>query len=276
MIYLERLLFVGPGKAAESILTLKTDHHIQPTPFKTTVYSPTVNLLDTYEQFGIDVENFELVLDHQVPNYDRIKHLDPWLRQQFIKLLAVDSTATAYNIIQDADMMLTAPYRPFNIGYPNPFILENQTPEPEYSELAELFTGIPRQTAHSFVNDLMPLMKGDWLFMRKQIEERSQRPWLDTLLDEINRRVEQKGYANFSEYEMIGNWLAKNYKLMPTTVQVGEHITNEVARAIKKQELDIAPWQNNFHNVIPIKIYDEDARLDFEDIEYVLDSFRLT
>lgn len=276
MIFLHRLLFVGPSKIVESILTLKTDHYIQPTPFKTTVYSPVEDLLDVYTQHGIDVENFELVLDHQVPGYDRIQHLPPWLRQQLLKLLALDANDIAYNIIQDADIMLTAPYRPFNVGYPNPFILENQTPELEYSELAELFTGIPRQTAHSFVNDLMPIMTGDWRGLRKQIEERSQRPWLDTLLYEINRRVEQQGYANFSEYEMIGNWLAKNYKLMPTTPQFGEQITNSVARTIKKQELDLAPWQNKSHNAIPIKIYDEDARLDFSDIEYILDSFRLT
>ena len=85
-------MFVGIGRIADAILTLKFDKFLDPLPTKTIVYyhPDIIGIKEIFDEY-VDTSTFEFVNDAEIlVNNPQIELLDPWHKQQFIKLIAVD------------------------------------------------------------------------------------------------------------------------------------------------------------------------------------------
>jgi len=126
-----------------------------------------------------------------------------WYRQQFIKLFQ-EVTLNDYLVI-DSDVYLNGPLK-INLDNPTFWLGENQNHKP-YFEFMEYVFGLEKCYPHSFINEIMLFKKN---IIRKMVSDTglTRDGLFDLCVKEINKRNIQSG---FSEYELYGNYVTKNY-----------------------------------------------------------------
>jgi hypothetical protein len=210
-----RLFFVASSRIADSILTLKFDHLLDPRPDQTYIYlgcRQPIDLLQIYRAHGIDTSTMKVILDQQlinqssIPNFDYYK-FSGWIAQQFFKLLALDQVNSDCVLIQDCDTFSLTPYRYFDESTPRYYVIENTTQTLDYYQYVKKFTGQERQTNHCFVTEFMPVLKKDWVALKNHIEQTYGCHWLLAFDRVFSASLSPTGTPPiwFSEYELLGN-----------------------------------------------------------------------
>jgi hypothetical protein len=214
-----RLFFVASARIADSILTLKFDHLLDPRPNRTYIHFGShepIDLLKIYQDHGIDTSDMEVVYDHQLMSRGPIQDFDyhnfgyykfgGWITQQFFKLMALDQVDCDRVLIQDCDTFSLTPYQYFDGSTPRYYVIENTAQSQSYYQYVKKFTGQERQTDHCFVTEFMPVLKKDWVALKNQIEHTHGCHWLLAMSQVFSADLKLKTDAIwFSEYEMLGN-----------------------------------------------------------------------
>lgn len=214
-----RIMPVGAHRIGNACLTLQFDCYLQPVD-RTFIVSPLngARLNAVFEKYGIDTANFEYVLDQEVvsqrPAVSRWNlsgdYRGPWLFQQALKLAMLDIVQDDILFLHDADTFCTQNYCYESNGRLQLWHLPNISHAPGYYEGFTAITGLPRQTPHCFVTDMMPVRRSDWTSLKTLVEQRHSMNVLDAMIE----YTPWDYVANvkwFSEYEVLGNWaLAQN------------------------------------------------------------------
>lgn len=214
-----RLIFCAPYRIPVATVSLKFDYNL-PGITKNIIVSPvrTQDLCKYLSQHGIDTNSYEHIHDQElIDQYPEINHWvfesDPrnnWLKQQALKLAALDYVDYELALLHDPDTWMIQPYQCRDAaGQLNMLALENVT-EGSYDSVLPSVLGIPRQTKHCFVTEFLPIYKQDWLSLKQQLQHRHQRNFLDAIIDHVPGIETLDGSQSlkwFSEYEFLGNWI---------------------------------------------------------------------
>lgn len=282
-------MFVGSSKIVESVLALQSDRFLDPRPDRTVIYlgsifqngklkkNPT-DVLQLYQQFGIDTSSFAVV--HDIDILEHYRQLDLygtfnfWIRQQLIKFMALDSCGADQVLIQDADILITQPYCYFSQTHPRPMTLPDITHEAQYYKLVESLIGQPRLTQESFITEILPLRHSDWQTLAQHIERTWQMPWLRAMINLLEQQRttvsllrQQPGKVLFSEYEIIGNWLLTRPDIH-TLTQRKYCVNAQQVQAIKARNFCDQEYDPCYHNSVHFLSYENLPRLDVSDIDY--------
>jgi hypothetical protein len=230
-----RLMFVGKGREAESILSLKFDCFLDPAPDHTFVYygddvsgytinrESNIDLLSKYKEFGIDTSKITVVPDKQLlANIDvDIYKFGGWIAQQFIKFLALDSCTDNHILLQDCDVFAIKTYKYFENDLPVPLVLPKESHSPEYYTYITKLLGIDRQTEDCYVTDFMPVNKNDWISLKAQIEKMHNKQWFGAIYDMFvaDYPSAPNNKIWFSEYEILGNWAKFKHPNLQSVIQ---------------------------------------------------------
>lgn len=209
-----RIMPVGAHRIGNACLTLQFDHYLQPVD-QTYIVSPLngTRLDAVFRKYGIDTSNFVYFTDQEVasqrPQVNRWNlHGDyrgPWLFQQALKLAMIDILDHDILFLHDADTFCTQPYSFYQNNRLQLWHLPNASHAPGYYEGFRAITGLERQTPHCFVCDMMPVLKSDWLSLKRITEQRHGMDAFDAMIE----YTPWDYIANvkwFSEYEVLGNW----------------------------------------------------------------------
>lgn len=211
-----RIITVGPQRLGNLILSLYHDVFLDPTPDSTVIITPlpTQSVADIVTRCFPDLE-FSVVADNDliavypgIAKWQDQKNLRAgWLRQQALKLAALDSINSKVFLIQDPDTFLIKPYQYHDQGQLCYFVLPEQYHYHGYYQTLENVLGIPRQTTASFVTEIMPVLADDWYSCRQRIAEIIQQDWTG-IIDHVPLEPFGKHHMIrwFSEYELLGNW----------------------------------------------------------------------
>lgn len=215
-----RILFLARYRVPHALLTLQFDHFVQ--GIDVTVIAtpiPKQELWPIFERHNIDTSKFHYVNDSVIlDRYPQIQnwmfegdYRGPWLRQQAIKLSYLDYLDYDIMLMQDPDMIMVEPYCCWENNKLKFLALENKT-HGSYNGVMQSVLGIPQQTPHCFVTEMVPVVKQDWIKLRETLEQRHNRHFLDAIIDHVPGMptVPPWGTGNlikwFSEYEFLGNW----------------------------------------------------------------------
>jgi hypothetical protein len=215
-----RLIFCAPYRIPVATVSLQFDHNLIGVT-RNIIVSP-VNTRDLYRylsQYGIDTNRFEHLPDQElIDHYPEIDHWvfendyrNNWLKQQAIKLAALDYVDYDVALIHDPDTWMIDTYCPIdNLGTPCMLALENIT-EGSYDPVLPSVLGMSRQTQHCFVTEFLPIYQQDWRSLKSTLEQRHQQHFLDAIIDHVPETDTFDGAHSikwFSEYEFLGNWIA--------------------------------------------------------------------
>jgi hypothetical protein len=215
---MKRLFFVASSRIADSILTLKFDHFLDPQPDQTYICfglgydCEPVDVLQIYRDHGIDTSKMTVIFDQQLVKQQLLPEFDyyqfsGWIAQQFFKLLALDQVNSDRVLIQDCDTFSLTPYQYFDGSTPRYYVIENTTQNQEYYQYVKKFTGQERQTGHCFVTEFMPVLKKDWVALKNHMEQTYGCNWLLAMEQVFSADVNPDNSPPiwFSEYELLGN-----------------------------------------------------------------------
>jgi hypothetical protein len=215
-----RIVFLARYRVAHACMAMQFDHFlkgIDRTIIATPV--PKEELWPVFESHGIDTSRFDYVNDsvifHQYPEVNNWvfegDYRGWWLRQQAIKLAYLDYLDYDVALMHDPDTFMVEPYCCWNNGQLNMLVLPNTT-HGSYERVLPSVLGMPRQTDHCFVTELVAVVKQDWLALKSTLEHRHQQHFLNAIIDHVPAMptVPPWGTGNlikwFSEYEFLGNW----------------------------------------------------------------------
>jgi hypothetical protein len=219
-----RALFVGSYRLANACISLKFDNHLLGIQ-QTYVFSnfKTEYIKSVFQNHEIDISNFIFVNDAELVKQN--KKILNWrwhpdlgsrrthLMQQGYKFTALDYIDADIILIQDADIFCIQDYQcwtdQLNIFgiYPGDAIVKDR---PGFYKHLEILMGIPRQTEFSFINDIMPVQKKDWISMKEAIETKFSDNWLSAIYNSIPI---SDGSQELCEYEILANWSLVNNKV---------------------------------------------------------------
>lgn len=247
-----RLLFMCSEKIIESAITLQFDCNLDPVPDYTVIYtnvSEEFDLLGFYREQGIQTDNFRVVYDQQLlQRYadTGIWMLNGWLRQQIIKLVAIDETDDQQILIQDCDTFSLVPYQYFRAGNPVNYVLYNDTHSPGYYKYIKKFTGKRRVTEHCFVTEFSPILKSEWTGLKTRIESKFDTDWASAIIRTLVSDAEKAGGKPvwFSEYELLGNWCTYQN---PAREMIGQHRLELFESDIEKIKLNTYRFENTIN-----------------------------
>lgn len=212
-----RIIFCAPYRVPVACVSLRFDHNL--VGLSNSIIVSPVNTPDLFRylsNYGIDTNRFDHVHDRElIAHYPEIEHWvfenDPrnnWLKQQALKLAALDYIKFESALIQDPDTWLTVPYRSVDGERLTMLALEDTT-EGSYDPVLPSVLGLERQTEHCFVTEFMPVLKADWMALKHTLEKRHNRDFLTAIIDNIPGTETIDGTQElkwFSEYEFLGNW----------------------------------------------------------------------
>ena len=208
-----RAVFIGGYSVSHTCLSMQFDHYLKNID-QTYIFTPCEpSFLDSVlRKYNIDTTEFIYVTDTEMNSrYPTLMnwwfdddYRGSWLYQQALKLASLDYIDADVVLIQDPDTFSITPYECINEqGDPKFFILPNETHSRGYYKVIENSLGIPRQTPHCFVTEIMPTYKEDWLSLKHKLETFNQCDAFDAI---INNVPLENGLRWFSEYEFLGNW----------------------------------------------------------------------
>lgn len=216
-----RILFLAKYRVPHACFSLQWDHHLQGIDY-TVIATPMSRdeLEPVWERYGIDSSKFVYIHDQQVyQHYPQVNnwvfkddYRGWWLRQQAIKLSFLDIIQEDVMLMHDPDTFMIKPYCCYSKPTLTLMSLMNTT-QGSYNGVFEAITGLPRQSPHCFVTELVPVRANDWRSLRDHIQQRwPKKHWLDGIIDAVPGMptVPPWGTGNiikwFSEYELLGNW----------------------------------------------------------------------
>jgi hypothetical protein len=199
---------VGPGRIAESAITLSFDYRLNPKPSCTILISPysANEFTQIFNQFDVDIDNFTVMHDNyfrQFYNLDQWWTL-PWYRQQALKFCALDHYDSEWFLIQDCDLVLLKSYDIFVDDKIN-FKLEDfwNPYQKIYCDMAEKITGLTQILPGSVVNEIMPCSKQDWIGLKSLVEHKHNKSFWE-IIPSI-RSFEELQWL--SEYELLAMYI---------------------------------------------------------------------
>jgi hypothetical protein len=213
-----RLIFCAPYRIPVATISLKFDQNLLGLARNIIVSPvPTKDLFKYLSRYDINTNSFEHLPDQDlIAHYPEINHWvfdgDPrndWLKQQALKLAALDYVDYNVALIHDPDTWMTQPYQCVDDqGILCMMALENTT-EGSYDSVLPAVLGLHRQTNHCFVTEFMPVLKQDWRNLKLFLENRHHRHFLDAIINNVPGVDTADNLQNlkwFSEYEFLGNW----------------------------------------------------------------------
>jgi hypothetical protein len=215
-----RIVFLARYRVPHACLTMQFDHYLEGidhTVIATPV--PKQELWPVFERHGIDTKNFYYINDQvifdQYPEVNNWVFADDyrgwWLRQQAIKLAYLDYLEYDVALMHDPDTIMVEPYRCWDNNQLSMLTLPNTT-HGSYDRVLPSVLGMPRQTDHCFVTELVAVVKQDFDALKQYLEQRHNKKFLDAIIDTVPGipTVPPWGSGNlikwFSEYEFLGNW----------------------------------------------------------------------
>jgi hypothetical protein len=212
-----RLIFCAPYRIPIATVSLKFDYNLLGVS-RNIIVSP-VNDRDLFKylsRYGIDTNRFEHIQDQDlIDRYPDIARWsidgDPrndWLKQQALKLAALDYIDYSVALIHDPDTWMTEPYQCINDDRLNMLVQKNVT-EGSYDSVLPDVLKIQRQSPHCFVTEFMPVKKSIWTSLKTHVEQLHNKPFLQAIIDNVPFTPSFNGGPElkwFSEYEFIGNW----------------------------------------------------------------------
>jgi len=223
---MHRLFFIHQDYVADSVLTLRYDHYLQPEIKNTTIYYGTDNreqtLLNTFKQFEIITDKMSVVLDCDLVNpycsplNINIYQFGGWISQQLLKLIALDQCDSDQILIQDCDTFAIQKSTFFRNNLPVCAVVPTLTPK-RYNEYYSQITQLDCNVDSCFVSEFMPVLKTDWINLRNRIEDIHQCHWLQALCNLFKQDVEKQVW--FSEYQMLGLWAKNQHPNLETFIQ---------------------------------------------------------
>jgi hypothetical protein len=209
-----RIMPVGGQRIGAACLSLQFDANLDRFD-QTYIVSPLAGsrLDQVFQKYNIDTTGFVYILDQDlVDAYPQINNWNltgdyrgSWLFQQALKLACIDQVDADLVFLQDADAFCNVPYQTLSGGQLNLFYVPNTNHAPGYYQAAQNITGHARATPHSFVCDMMPVYKENWVSLRNTISSRFNSHWLDAVIDQTPWDY-VAGVKWFSEYELLANW----------------------------------------------------------------------
>jgi hypothetical protein len=215
-----RVLFLARYRIPHALFSLQWDHYLEGIDY-TVVASPVPQseLWSLFDRYHINTDKWQYINDEVVyRDYPEVNHwVFPgdyrtfWLRQQAIKLAFLDTIREDVMLMHDPDTFMIEPYRCVDNGVLNFMALENTT-QGSYDSMFEAITGLPRQTPHCFVTELVPVKRQHIDSLKIFLQQRHGGRWLDALIEHCPGMptVPPWGTGNvikwFSEYEFLGNW----------------------------------------------------------------------
>lgn len=272
---LVRILPVGAHRIGNACLSLQFDHNLDlfDTTYVLTVLD-TVRLDNIFKKYGIDTTRFEYVEDQNLMSmYPDIAHWwmsgdyrGSWLRQQAIKMAMIDHLDADVIFVQDADAFCLKPYNCVTDNKINLWCLPNVMQDHAYYQAFENVTGLPRQTNHCFVCDMMPVLKTDWQSLKYLIESKFAGSWIKTLLDQTPwDHVHNVKW--FSEYEFLGNWCLSQhdkYNLRPQRRYETRSLEDFTHRDLP-DNVDCVVEKNPYGGILPFD-YGHNEVLNFDSV----------
>ncbi len=201
-IMITRIMCVGQGRVYEAACSLSFDFNLYPKIDSTMIVSVyTADQLKHYwEKFNIDYSKLTFLHDSEIdlPKHWKNHH---WYFQQGIKLELLDTLDSDQFVIQDCDLVCLHPFALFNGSLPCFRVEELWNPyQTVYEEAVTELTGLSRVEPYSFVTEIMPYNKSDWLGCKQLIESRFNKDW-KTAISNLRPFDETKW---LSEYELLG------------------------------------------------------------------------
>ena len=209
-----RIMPVGAHRIGNACLTLQFDRNLDQFD-NTYIVSPLpgARLQKVFERYNINTTGFVYLTDQdlidvypQINNwYLTNEYRGSWLFQQALKLACIDYVDADLVFIQDADTWCSQPYSCLVEHELNLFYQPSVSHHWGYYKACENLTGLPRPYPHSFVCDMMPIFKRDWISLRNQISNTFSGHWLDAVIDQTPWD-HVAGVKWFSEYELLAQW----------------------------------------------------------------------
>jgi hypothetical protein len=209
-----RIMPVGAHRIGNACLSLQFDHNLDQFD-NTYIVSPLAGdrLQKVFERYNIDTTGFVYLTDQDlIDAYPQINnwyltndYRGSWLFQQALKLACIDHVDADLVFVQDADTWCSQPYSCLVEQELNLFYQPNVSHHWGYYKASENLTGLPRPYTHSFVCDMMPVFKRDWVALRNRISNTFSGHWLDAVIDQTPWDY-TNGVKWFSEYELLANW----------------------------------------------------------------------
>lgn len=232
-----RVLFAGPHRLGDAVLSLKFDYNLYGID-NTYIITPDVTLAKlVFLNYNIDFTNFIFISDHDIELiYPSTKkwiisgdYRDKWLYQQALKLAAIDLINADVVLIQDADTFAIKPYHSVLNGQPNLFVLSLEDHpifgfEYGYYKTLENLIDVKYLPSRSFVSEFMPVFKDSWQELKNKLKP----DFLQHILDSIP--LDNNNLLWFSEYELLGSWMS-----LTRTVQ---HTLQTRLEYMQPQDLD--------------------------------------
>lgn len=274
-----RLLFMGSEKIIESAIALHFDCNLDPVPDQTVIYTNVdeeFDLLGFYREQGITTDNFRVVYDQKILQQyadTGIWELNSWLRQQIIKLAAIDETDDQQILIQDCDVFPLVPYQYFRSGNPVSYVLYNDTHSSGYYKYIKKFTGKRRVTEHCFVTEFFPILKSEWTSLKTRVEGKFDTGWASAIVRTLVSDAEKaKGKPVwFSEYELLGNWCTYQN---PEREMIGQHRLELFEPDIERIKLNTYRFENTINANCVCVINQLKLHLDVSHIPTLVSEFK--
>jgi hypothetical protein len=139
--------------------------------------------------------------------FDWLAHPDlstRWVRQQIFKLHCFLLSPAEHFLVVDADLCFLKEVRFTDEQGRYRFYMENECFEPYFRAIHRLL-GIKKAVDESFISDHMLFCSVLLREMLQSVEDRSGRPFLESLASALKEQPE--GFRSLSEYEMYGTYL---------------------------------------------------------------------
>jgi hypothetical protein len=153
------------------------------------------------------IDGIQCFIDDEVIDFDffniRMVNRRGWYRQQFIKLFQ-GITADNYLVI-DGDVYINKPME-INTAHPYFLLGRDQHHLPYFQFMKDVFN-LDQMYPHSFISEMMFFKRGMIGFMLDELKV-DKYQFFNICAKEINKLNDPSG---FSEYELYGNYVTKNW-----------------------------------------------------------------
>jgi hypothetical protein len=215
-------MFIGNNRIPDATLCLKYDRFLIPKFERTIIHhcTPQADIRSAFNRYNIDMSRIEFVHDSElVEQFNRESLVDTitwlsdpniaWIKQQFLKFMALDVCQDTQVVISDCDSIRIRPHEYFVNGLPVLYLDNEYTENPGcWGSSFQDLTGIEQHPNNVFVSEFFPILKTDWQALKTLIESRSGLPWMVALRKQlVSRSQTEHGGLNFSEYQFLGNWV---------------------------------------------------------------------
>ena len=220
-----RVVFLARYRVPHACMSMQFDRMLEGID-RTVIASPVPKeeLWPVFARYGIDTAHFDYLPDAEVlPHYPKIEnwvipgdYRGNWLRQQAVKLSVLDYLKDEVVLLTDPDTFMTEPYCCYRNGRLNYLILTDTT-HGSYNGMMDAVVGIPRQTPHCFITELVPCHRDDWSSLKATLEQKHNKHFLDAIIDSCPEMPTVPPWGNgniikwVSEYELLGNWAVSQH-----------------------------------------------------------------